>query len=650
MTCQEVSEKQYYVAATIEGQYPRFSTSGLKRIQERCTLPRPLPIDHSQEIEKRKIPTCVALDLARYDFAGKVLPHLFTFKEYMEYALYDPRFGYYTTRPGIGSDFKTTPMSNSPLYGACLADLIFRQWKGMVEAGTFELQERFDIVELGAGTGVLARDFVQHAKVQAGLQPEWRVFYDNIRYMTGEISPTLQSAQKETTSAFRDKVSVIPADARHLAAAFGVNGIQGVIISNELPDAFSCHKILKDKNGHLFVAVTVPVIKELAHFLYGYPGFLEQSKAKALKKLAPRIISMNALLKRTLSNISQFIPSETTPQPLGKENGYLSKELYQELRALELEFFDIRISWKEFWVPVARFPEVNGMRDAHRDFFQTLKPMDPTPFNSDLRPFMEGCGRILQKGGIYTTDYMYDNVFLGRWRNSFRTYPRKTPHDYSASPGEEDITTDVNASALAVEGIRAKFTPFLFCSERELLSQLPEQYPYLNIPKNGLPFFVLTMLKKGTKTTYRPEILTRPVTYREMFLKISDWSNTAIPSMRLVNEKTALAAREMYTALLVSEKQKPSISEIKEVSLRTLDKVETKNALLETAIETLLKRMIYSHPNFLTIANCSTSVENFNYKRIVPYFTGKDTADNVDRLMIQIVHQILHLHYVVVPE
>lgn len=640
-----ISPKRFHVASVIDGHRPRFSESGLNRIKDKYAIPRPLTRT-VPELEELKISTCVALDLAGSDIAKRLIPLTFTYKEYMEYALYDGQFGYYTTRPGIGSDFYTTPMKNSPHYGACLADLVFRQWCGMVAAGSFSLHERFDVVELGAGTGVLARDFVQYVKTKSGMDPIWKIFHANLRYMTGEISPELQTKQKETTALLKDKVTVVPADARDLVAAFGENGVQGLVISNELPDAFSCHKIMKSTDGNIYVAVAVPVIKEFDHSIN---FFLQMQKDKKLKqgfrKLIPKIHRMNTLLRGCLQERHGFIPSETTSYVLQKQDGFLTKELYKKLRSLDFDFFDIRMSWKEFWVPVKQVPEVEKMQEIHRDFFTMIPANRPFPFNTDLRPFQKGCGRILNKGMQIHIDYMYDNADLIQWTDGFRTYPSTELHDYSRQPGEEDITSDVSASALAVEGVRANFIPFQFCSERELLSQLPNRYPHLTIRKEGLPFYVLTMLKKGTLTSYQSEILTRPVTYRELFVKFSDWSCAAVPSMRYAKEKTALAAREVLALLKEAEKDKIPLEEVLLRPPQILLKVESKNTILQTAVHCLALKMVGSKPSFLEVARNYKSVEEFDYKNIIHYFTLPTVSDKVDKVMIQLVHQVLQQFY-----
>src|SRR3954462_767005 len=76
-----------------------------------------------------------------------------SFARFMELALYAPGLGYYSagsTKLGPGGDFMTAP-ELSALFGRSLA----RQVAQVMESGVR------DIIEVGAGTGALARDLLQ---------------------------------------------------------------------------------------------------------------------------------------------------------------------------------------------------------------------------------------------------------------------------------------------------------------------------------------------------------------------------------------------------------------------------------------------------------------------------------------------------------
>ena len=86
----------------------------------------------------------------------KIIAHIeqennwISFADYMQMALYEPGLGYYTAgahKLGREGDFVTAPMI-SPIFSQCLAHFCIDYLKGA------------DILELGAGTGVMAKDIL----------------------------------------------------------------------------------------------------------------------------------------------------------------------------------------------------------------------------------------------------------------------------------------------------------------------------------------------------------------------------------------------------------------------------------------------------------------------------------------------------------
>src|SRR5262245_17323423 len=100
-----------------------------------------------------------------------------TFAEYMDLALYHPRFGYYTSGvPKVGwtGDFFTSAHLH-PLFGACIARQLFQMWMAL------QRPQPFLVVEQGAAQGVLARHIESAARqVDAALA-------EALRYQTVEV-------------------------------------------------------------------------------------------------------------------------------------------------------------------------------------------------------------------------------------------------------------------------------------------------------------------------------------------------------------------------------------------------------------------------------------------------------------------------------
>ena len=105
-----------------------------------------------------------------------------SFRRFMEMALYEPAFGYYVAgmrKIGTEGDFITAPEISS-LFSQCLANQCQEVLQN-VEGG--------DILELGAGSGIMAADILQQLESVNSL-PE--------TYYILDISPELKQRQRET--------------------------------------------------------------------------------------------------------------------------------------------------------------------------------------------------------------------------------------------------------------------------------------------------------------------------------------------------------------------------------------------------------------------------------------------------------------------
>ncbi len=141
-----------------------------------------------------------------------------SFADYMEQVLYAPGWGYYSggsAKLGREGDFVTAP-EMTPLYGRTLA----RALQPLLE------QTGPAIVELGAGTGRLARDIlVELASLNSPVK----------EYAILELSGELQERQQKMLSGFSEVkwLSSLP------------EGFEGVVIANEVLDAMPVQLVVK---------------------------------------------------------------------------------------------------------------------------------------------------------------------------------------------------------------------------------------------------------------------------------------------------------------------------------------------------------------------------------------------------------------------
>jgi SAM-dependent MidA family methyltransferase len=166
-----------------------------------------------------------------------------TFAEFMEIALYHEA-GYYGQRArtmGQRGDFFTS-VHLGDAFGAMLAVQLAEIWQRLGSPPSFEL------VEMGAGQGWLARDILIH------LRDYYANCYACVIYRIVEKSPDLIDQQKNTLRSLQDAGAVIRWQSWSDIAS---QSITGCIFSNELIDAFAVHQVQKVRNSLLEVYVTL---------------------------------------------------------------------------------------------------------------------------------------------------------------------------------------------------------------------------------------------------------------------------------------------------------------------------------------------------------------------------------------------------------
>ena len=176
-----------------------------------------------------------------------------SFAEFMEVALYHPVSGYYSRRavPASRDDYYTSPAAH-PAFGALIAVALWRMWNALDGPPVFHA------IEMGAGTGLLARDLLDYVeKLPAG-------FKRALRYLALDRSPSRMNPEGGPSS-YRQLV----------ADGVPLKSLVGCLLSNELVDAFPVHRFevrggeVKEvfvalENGRLVEVLDPPSTPELA--------------------------------------------------------------------------------------------------------------------------------------------------------------------------------------------------------------------------------------------------------------------------------------------------------------------------------------------------------------------------------------------------
>jgi SAM-dependent MidA family methyltransferase len=193
------------------------------------------------------------LILQAIDKAKGIIP----FSQYMQMALYEPTLGYYSggaKKFGLSGDFVTAP-EMTPLFGHSLARQVAQVLQGLSSGA--------NILELGAGTGKLAKDLLEALEQNKAL-PEY--------YFILEVSAHLRDEQQRflastLTSSVYQKIIWL----NELPSHF-----EGVILGNEVFDAIPVQLMKKYSMGWIEQGVAVQDGKfAFADILSDNPSTLE---------------------------------------------------------------------------------------------------------------------------------------------------------------------------------------------------------------------------------------------------------------------------------------------------------------------------------------------------------------------------------------
>lgn len=149
------------------------------------------------------------------------------FSRYMELALYTPGLGYYSggsRKFGPGGDFITAP-ELTPLFGQALA----AQVSDVIDATAPQ------VMEIGAGTGLLAADLLQTLSADGRL-PD--------RYAILEVSGELRQRQQETLT---ERVPELAGRVVWLDAF--PDQFSGAVVANEVLDVMPVHILASRREG-----------------------------------------------------------------------------------------------------------------------------------------------------------------------------------------------------------------------------------------------------------------------------------------------------------------------------------------------------------------------------------------------------------------
>ncbi|MDO8489726.1 MAG: SAM-dependent methyltransferase, partial [Candidatus Omnitrophota bacterium] len=399
----------------------------------------------------------------KYYYADLAQETFFTFKEYMEEALYNPQWGYYASgRVSIksqkaGGDFITYPLKLSPAFGGMIAEQAFKMWQGMVKAGTIKEGETFTILEFGGGDGTLAYDILFRANQLGREDNDWLRFYDALHYIIGERSPPLAELQKSKNVTFSGKFESILVDASNLFQdnSLKPSFIKGLILSNELLDVFPHHKLIVYPDGQLKVTLSISWISLdlLKIFPEGQQDKIIRSSKKLVVNFALPLVDGVYLSK------SDFLDIRAQLKALGLDQENL---FIQEVRFVEI------------YIDPEHIPEVTSYISRNKKVIADATAKNTKPFsvyvNTAGAGYIRDVARILDKGYILTIDYGGPSGFIfdPQHTHLFIIKNGKRNSDPYYLSGLQDISVNQNFSDLAIVGQEVGIKTVFYGSQAHL--------------------------------------------------------------------------------------------------------------------------------------------------------------------------------------
>ena len=357
----------------------------------------------------------------------------------------------------FSSDYQTFPIALYPSFGQMITEHMFQMWDGMRKAGTLGPKDKFTIAEFGAGDGAMAESVLEYIEQQAASNPDtrWKEFREQTVYACYDRSPALSAKQRKRNERFGARFDARLGDATDPLATIPKESLKGVILSNELPDCFSVHKVILSLDGSAEIAYTVPSV--------------------AMDNWTKVQSTISAAARQTILNDDQTVRQKLFGGKKDNDRIYLTKSGFSAI----LDAFNTSgnyeakvnlLHFQELYVPVSVIPELaEHLHQYAHDYAYALSKGGKgmvTYINLGEGKFIKGAGAGLKSGYVITIDYgsNWDGI-LAQEFDHLRMYGQGSStsqaNPYHA-PTLNDMTTDVNFSHVAEEGKTVGLEPLYF--------------------------------------------------------------------------------------------------------------------------------------------------------------------------------------------
>ena len=338
----------------------------------------------------------------------------------------------------------------------------------------------FEILECGAGNGMLCFKIFEVVRAMAVVYPAWAEFLNLINYTIIELSPALVERQKHTLSHLiaQKKVEVLRDDALNMTV---YNKGASLHISNELMDMFPAEEIVIDENEQTQVVMAVPVLTVDAY------NFLKQHHDQDIEGVEQESQSLIQLLVQKNIGFS--------------ESGYaLTAQRYKSLlkiiAAKDYQGPVESFNYCKFHLPIAFFPEIQRYLANNDDILAEMIPGD----SKIICPALATYSRLITDKSLVSIVIDYGDATYKLRNDTFRSFSGSSEaykNLYLCHPGKRDITFDVDFTAL-VNCVR-QHVPQCKMNLVFIRELLPA---YFNIPDAIRAKFSMADEAEFRKTTY----------------------------------------------------------------------------------------------------------------------------------------------------
>lgn len=499
--------------------------------------------EKKDDLDNRKSILDSLLDENAKKTALKIMArHFATSKSFTENMMFGPT-GYYSSgKVKFNSDFTT--YASDPLLrkglSMALANQLFAVRQRLIRSGKLLKNDIFDVLECGAGNGDLCVAILDRIADMAGLNAEWKEFYQAIYYHIIEKSPELVKRQEQNTCSHKKTVFIICADSRAIDLGT-LKKPMAAVISNELLDIFGAHEVVLNAEGKFSPTTTVLTTTEELLRNYFIPCGAKIS-IKELKEKSKVWIELCRMFQKSFDKAMAQLPKDVI---------FLSEKDFLGLHPYAIKGLNVFDVLQFNVLDCSFYPELTSFLERNPDFCPNSEPSQPRYVEDGILPYLKSIQAILiESGEVISIDYGGDAFTTVQCLKTFDG--KQVGQNIFDDPSFNDITRDVNFTVAAEEGIKLGLQPVFFGKQNQMIIRENDPISIRGkvefVERSSVETFqILVQRKVGESETVKKEENSEdmrarftgkcvPVTHAQLFRRHLDKAMSLSPHARLLEK------------------------------------------------------------------------------------------------------------------